>query len=140
MSIEALILGKLHQPAEQRTGKSGRPFVIAKLRAPAGDDMAVFVSVVTFSESVGAALMALGAGDAVALGGTLKPGAWIDREGKARPSADLIATQALTVYGLAKKRAAVRVDTQAQPQPHGQQDAGDELGAGPDPWLDEGAA
>ena len=30
MSIEALILGKLYQRAEQRTGKAGRPFVTAK--------------------------------------------------------------------------------------------------------------
>lgn len=37
MSIEALILGKLHQRAEQRTSKTGLPFVVAKVRAAAGD-------------------------------------------------------------------------------------------------------
>ena len=35
MSIEALILGKLHEPAKARTGNnSGRQFVTAKVRAP----------------------------------------------------------------------------------------------------------
>ena len=37
MSIEALILGKLHQRAEQRTSKTGRPFVTAKARTAAGE-------------------------------------------------------------------------------------------------------
>jgi single-stranded DNA-binding protein len=105
MSIEALILAKLHNRPEQRTGKTGRPFVACKARASTDAD-AVFINVVAFSESTCAALLALDAGDAVALAGTLKPGAWIDRDGNARPSLDLVAAQVLTVYGLAKKRKA----------------------------------
>ena len=93
MSIEALILGKLHARAEQRTSKTGRPFITAKVRAAAGETESVFINVVAFSETAGAALLALDAGDAVALAGTLKPGAWIDREGNARPSLDLVAAQ-----------------------------------------------
>jgi single-stranded DNA-binding protein len=107
MSIEALILGKLHQRAEQRTAKTGRSFVTAKVRAAAGEGEALFVNVIAFSESAGAALLALDAGDAVALTGTLKPAAWVDREGNARPSLDLVAAQVLTVYGLKKKRDAI---------------------------------
>ena len=37
MSIEALIFGKMHARAEQRTGKTGRPFVTAKVRAAADE-------------------------------------------------------------------------------------------------------
>ena len=107
MSIEALVLGKLHEPAKALTGNnSGRQFVTAKVRAAVADDAAVFVNVVAFAETAGAALLALDAGDSLALAGTLKPGAWIDREGNARPSLDMVAAQVLTVYGLTKKRKA----------------------------------
>jgi single-stranded DNA-binding protein len=107
VSIEALILGKLHDRAQQRTAKTGKPFVVAKVRTVAGEGDALFVNVIAFSESAGAALLALDAGDSVALSGTLKPGVWSDREGNARPSLDLVAAQVLTVYGLKKKRDAI---------------------------------
>lgn len=115
MSIESLILGKLHQPAEQRTSKAGRPFVTATVRAAVGEAEGVFVKVLAFSESAGAALLALHAGDALAVAGTLKPAAWIDREGNARPSLDLVAAQVLTLYGLKKKRAASAGAAPAEP-------------------------
>lgn len=105
--IEALITGKLHQRAEERTGKTGRQFVTAKVRAAVGEAEGVFVNVVAFSESACAALLALDAGDSLALAGTLKAGAWIDREGNPRPSLDLVAAQVLTLYGLKRRRAAV---------------------------------
>jgi len=118
MSIEALILGKLHEPAKSRTsGNTGRQFVTAKVLAAAGDAGGVFVSVVAFSESAGRALLALDAGDSVALAGTLKPGAWIDRDGNARPSLDLVAAQVLTTYGLKKKREAVAAAGQHKDAP-----------------------
>ena len=117
MSIEALILAKLHSKPEQRTGKTGRPFVIGKARAAMADGEAVFVNVVAFSETAGAALLALDAGDAVALAGTLKAGAWTYCDGNARPSLDLVAVQVLTVYGLAKKRKASADTGSAQHAP-----------------------
>ena len=104
--IEALITGKLHQRAEERTGKTGRQFVTAKVRTAAGEDAALFVNVVAFSESACAALLALDVGDSLAMAGTLKPSAWIDREGNARPGLDLVAAQVLTLYGLKRRRAA----------------------------------
>ena len=106
MSIEALILGKLHQRAEQRTSKTGRPFVTAKVRAAAGDGESLLVNVIAFGDAACAALLVLDAGDSVALAGTLKPGAWTDREGHARPSLDMVAAQVLTVHALKKKREA----------------------------------
>ena len=104
--IEALIAGKLHQRAEERTSKGGKPFVTAKVRAAAGEAESLFVNVVAFSESACAALLALEAGDSLALAGTLKPSAWIDREGNARPSLDLVAAQVMTLYGLKRRRGA----------------------------------
>ena len=136
MSIEALILAKLHGKPEQRTGKTGRPFVTAKARAAVADGDAVFVNVVAFSEAAGAALLALDAGDAVALAGTLKAGAWIDRDGNARPSLDLVAAQVMTVYGLAKKRKASTEPGNAQhaPAQHGA-NGGAADGGQTDAWL-----
>jgi single-stranded DNA-binding protein len=139
--IEGLIAGKLYGRPEQRTGRSGRPFTVAKVRAAAGDGEAVFVNVVCFSESAQAALLALGDGDAVALAGTLTPKAWVDREGQARPALDLVAAQVLTTYGLKRKREAVSSASKPQqPEPGRQPPAGDDFGDGPDPWLDGGNA
>ena len=140
MSIEALILGKLHQRAEQRTGKTGRPFVTAKVRASAGDGESLFVNVIAFADTASVALLALDAGDSVALAGTLKPGAWTDREGNARPSLDLVAAQVLTVYALKKKREAnAHADDRQQGQAPREQPTGDAFGHGDD-WPARGAA
>lgn len=141
--IGALILAKLHSKPEQRTGKTGRPFMTAKVRAAVADGDAVFISVVAFSESASAALLALDVGDSVALAGTLKPSAWIDRDGNARPTLDLVAAQVLTVYGLAKKRKAVAnassmPGTSPQgppPPPAPAQDDGAADGGADDAWL-----
>lgn len=56
--IEALVTGKLHQRAEERTSKGGKPFVTAKVRTAAGEADSLFVNVVAFSESACAALLA----------------------------------------------------------------------------------
>ncbi|MBU6257279.1 MAG: single-stranded DNA-binding protein [Burkholderiales bacterium] len=140
MSIEALVLGKLHQRAEERTSKAGRSFIVAKVRAAAGDADSLFVNVIAFSESACAALLALDAGDSVALAGTLKPGAWTDREGNARPSVDLVAAQVMTQYGLKKKRDAAQASERQPESARRQQPAGDDFGADDDAWLNGGRA
>ena len=140
MSIEALILGKLHQRAEQRTGKTGRPFVTAKVRAATGDAESQFVNVIAFADTASAALLALDAGDSVVLAGTLKPGAWADREGTARPSLHLVAAQVLTLYALKKKReASAQAGDHQQGQAPREQPTGDAFGHGDD-WPAGGAA
>lgn len=141
--IEALITGKLHQRAEERTSRGGQPFVTAKVRTAAGEAESLFVNVVAFSESAGAALLALEAGDSLALAGTLKPGAWIDRDGNARPSLDLVAAQVMTLYGLKRRRAAAAGAAESQerapqaqhPRQQGQHDPED---FGPQDWPAEG--
>jgi single-stranded DNA-binding protein len=141
--IEGLVSGKLYGRPEQRTGRSGKPFTVAKVRAAAGDGEGVFVNVLAFSESAQAALLALGDGDAVSLAGTLTPKAWTDREGTARPSLDLVAAQVLTAYGLKRKREAVAGSgEQRQPQARqGQQGHGPgDFGPEDDAWLHGGEA
>lgn len=142
MSIEAIITGKLHGTAQRRAGTtSGRQFVIAKVRAAVGDADAVFVNVVTFSDTTGAALLALADGDSLALAGTLKPGAWTDREGTARPSVDLVAAQVMTLYGLKRRRATVQAASDDEnPAARGsaehRSEPPDDFDGGRDPWLD----
>ena len=104
--IEALVSGRLHGQPAQKTAKTGKLFVTAKVRAHVGD-ADVFVNVIAFSESACDALLALDDGDAVALAGSLTPKAWIDREGTARPALDLVASQVLSAYHVTRKRKAV---------------------------------
>jgi single-stranded DNA-binding protein len=104
--IEALVSGKLHGQPAQKISKTGKPFVVAKVRAHISD-ADVFVNVIAFSPAACEALLALGEGDAVALAGSLTPKAWTDREGIARPALDLVASQVLTAYHVTRKRKAL---------------------------------
>lgn len=132
--IEGLVSGKLHGKAEQRTGKSGKPFTVAKVRAAAGEGETLFVNVACFSEEASAALLALRDGDAVSLAGTLTPKAWTDREGRVRPALDMIAHQVLTAYHAKRKRDAVVGEQRQQPR----QSQREEFGDGQDDWLQRG--
>jgi single-stranded DNA-binding protein len=126
--IDALIAGKLQGQPTEKTGKSGKPFVIAKVRAAGGDGESLFVNVITFSHSTGAALLALGDGDSVALCGVLTPKAWTDREGCPRPALDLIAHQVLTAYHVTRKRKSMEGE-QRQPEQQQAQQLSDDFGA-----------
>lgn len=104
--IDALIAGTLQGQPTEKTAKNGCTFVTAKVRALAAGNAELFVNVVTFSRSTGAALLSLESGDSVALTGTLTPKVWTDRDGCPRPILDLVANQVMTAYRLADKRKA----------------------------------
>jgi single-stranded DNA-binding protein len=113
--IDGLVGGKLHGKAERRTGQqSGKGFVVAKVRAATGSGESVFVNVIAFSESAGAALLALEDGDSVALSGTLNPKPWIDREGAPRMALDMTVTAVMTAYSVKKKRTTLEPDKPRQ--------------------------
>lgn len=116
--IDGLIAGKLYGVPQERTSKTGKPFAVAKVVCAAGDGESLFVSVIAFSHSVCAALLALGDGDSVALAGMLTPKVWTDREGNARPALDIVAAQVLTAYHVTRKRKAVANDEPADNMPH----------------------
>ena len=105
--IDALIAGKLHSKPVAHTGKSGKPFVTAKVRVSVTAEESLFVSVISFSQAVITPLLALDAGDSVSLSGTLTPKVW---DGK--PALDLVAHGILTPYHVTRKRKAV-----AEPEP-----------------------
>ena len=118
--IDALIQGKIHGTPTQRTGKSGKPFALAKMRVPTTEGESVFVSVIAFDDGPVAALLALKEGDSVAVTGSLKVGTWLDKEGNHRPALDVVAQQVMTLYQVRHKRAATQEGgyrpEQAQPQ------------------------
>jgi single-stranded DNA-binding protein len=103
--IEGLIAGTLVGLAETRQGKNDTRFALAKVKATAGDGESLIVNVIAFAAEASAALMALDDGDAVALAGSLTPKVWTDKQGNTRPALDMVATQVLTVYHAAQKRA-----------------------------------
>jgi single-stranded DNA-binding protein len=115
--IDALIAGKLHGAPQQRTSKTGRTFTTAKLRVPSGED-AVFCNVVCFEPDTQAVLLALAAGEAVALAGELRVTTWTDKSGTTRPNLDLVASRSLTQYHLTKRRRTM------QPEQDGEQRGG----------------
>ena len=106
--MDALIAGRVHGQPTARTGKNGKPFAVAKVRAAAGDGESLFVSVICFDSAPCNALLALCDGDSVALSGSLTPKTWQDKEDNTRPALDLVAHQVLSSYHVTRKRAAVR--------------------------------
>ena len=105
--IDALIAGRLHGKPVERTGTSGKPFAVCKVRTPLQDGETAFVSVIAFDADVCRALLALDAGDSVALSGTLTPKVWTDRDGTTKPALDLVAHSLTTAYHVTRKRKAM---------------------------------
>lgn len=108
--IDGLISGRIFGKPEERESRNGNRYVTAKVRTAAGNGDSVFASVISFAPAACDALLALEDGDSVALAGELTPGAWIDRDGNARPSLDVRAHAVLTPYHVRRKREAVASD------------------------------
>ncbi|MCA8435355.1 single-stranded DNA-binding protein [Burkholderia seminalis] len=107
MTIDALVAGTLFKEPEERPGQSGRTFVTATVRAADGGGESLFVSVVAFSNTAKATLLALEDGDSVALTGALKIGTYEARDGSVKPNVSMVAAQVLTAYHVQRKRKAV---------------------------------
>jgi single-stranded DNA-binding protein len=101
--IDGLISGKLHGTPEERVGKNGAPFVVAKVLAASCDGENIIVNVIAFESATGKALLSLDEGDSVALAGSLTPRVWTDKQGAARPSLDMVAHQVLSAYDMGRK-------------------------------------
>ena len=120
--IDAILSGRIYgTPAEKTSGKTGKRFVTAKVRAAAGDGESLFVNVIAFDGSVCAGLLALGDGDSVSLSGALTPKVWTDRDGHTRPALDLVAHGLLTSYHVTRKRKAMQPEQEGAKAPRRQQ-------------------
>lgn len=102
--IRALITGELVAAPQERIGKTGKPFAIARVSVPMGDDGRVFCSAICFDADAVARLLQLKAGASVALAGTLKAGVWQAKDGTWRPSLDLAADEVATTTPRPRKR------------------------------------
>ena len=94
--IDALVAGRLATKPKRGTQQSGTSYAMAVVWVPLGNDH-LSVSAVAFDPDVVDELLALSAGDAVALAGELIPGYWKPRDGKARFLADLEVRGVLSV-------------------------------------------
>lgn len=110
--IDALIAGRLFGAPLARTAKTGSQYCTAKVRVGVPDGQAIFATVIAFSQSACAALLALADGDSVALSGELTIGTYAGKDGTARVSLDLKAHAVLTPYHVRRRRAAVRGETE----------------------------
>jgi single-stranded DNA-binding protein len=128
--IDALVSGKLYAKAQQRTTKTGKPFATATVRAPvrgSGNEgeapPVVFVSVICFEAAAVSVLLALDAGDAVAVAGELSPKVYVPKDGgEPRASLDMVAQRVMSAYNVQRKRqAATRSRDGGEHQGEGEQ-------------------
>lgn len=104
--IDALVSGRLTAKPTAKTSQSGKQFVTCRLLATAGNGEAASVAVICFAPDIAAALLALDAGDSVALAGSLTPKAWATKTGEPRSGLDLVAHGCLSAYHVTRKRKA----------------------------------
>lgn len=113
MSIDALLQGRLMNAPTQRTSKNGNPFTVFRLKvanAGTGDAGAdsLLVNCIAFSETAQDVLLALDAGEGIAVSGALKVGVWTANDGTTKPSLDMTVGAVLSAYSVAKKRRAMQ--------------------------------
>ncbi|GAB3765061.1 hypothetical protein GCM10028796_21440 [Ramlibacter monticola] len=120
MTISALICGRLARKPEQRSGPSGRAYVLARLLVHDGDAQH-FVSVFAFSEGVQRVLLALGEGASIAVSGALKAGIWTpERGGEPRVNLSLTADTITTLHEKRRTDRAVAEARESQEARHGE--------------------
>jgi single-stranded DNA-binding protein len=103
MSAHVIINGAIFRSPEQKISKSGKPFVVATIRAKDGET-AQWWKVLTFSESAQAELLRLSDGDAVSAQGALRVETY-ERDGATKVSLTVMADQVLALRQSPKPRA-----------------------------------
>ncbi|MHB8788071.1 MAG: single-stranded DNA-binding protein [Thauera sp.] len=101
--IRALITGELRADPQQRTSKSGKPYALARLSVPMGDQGRVSCSVIAFEPEAVARLLQLRAGASVAAAGALKVGTFDGNDGTVRASLDMVADEIASTTPRPKK-------------------------------------
>ena len=101
--IRALIVGELRADPQQRMGKNGKPYVLARLSVPMGDQGRVSCSLIVFEAEAVARLLQLRAGASVAAAGTLKVGVYEGNDGATRASLDMVADEIASTTPRPKK-------------------------------------
>ena len=101
--IRALIVGDLRADPQQRMGKNGKPYALARLSVPMGDQGRVSCSLIVFEAEAVTRLLQLRAGASVAAAGTLKVGVYEGNDGATRASLDMVADEIASTTPRPKK-------------------------------------
>lgn len=107
--LAVLCSGSLIRDPQQRQGANGPAYVTALMRCPAEDSDPLLISLIAFSDTAVAALLALGQGDALSVAGRAKLREWQQGE-ETKHGVSVTADQVLTVYAAGKKRKAAQPD------------------------------
>jgi len=113
MALDVLAQGKLVKAPEQRTARNGSPFALAQLSVSTDGDESILCSLITFRVETVAAMLALDAGDALAVAGRAKVTTWTNRDGETKAGLSITVDQLLTAYHVKRKRSAVQDDDHA---------------------------
>ena len=101
--IRALVVGELRADPQQRMGKNGKPYALARLSVPMGDQGRVSCSLIVFEAEAVTRLLQLRAGASVAAAGTLKVGTYEGNDGSVRASLDMVADEIASTTPRPKK-------------------------------------
>jgi single-stranded DNA-binding protein len=105
MTAFAIVTGSLFRAPEQRTSKTGKPFVTATIRAKDGE-ASQWWRVTVFSESAQAELMRLGDGDALSVQGAMKVELFTPDDGATKLSLSIVADHVLALRQPPRERKA----------------------------------
>ena len=98
--MDGLITGRLSGIPESRTDRNRRPYMVARMRATAGDGTSIPVNIVAFDTGPCDVLRSLAEGDAIALRGSFTPKVWIDRQEQPHAVLDVVAQTILATPGI----------------------------------------
>jgi len=101
--MRALVSGVLYEAPKVHTGKSGKPFTTAKVRADGKDGAAVWCSIIAF-DAEGERLATLPAGAALSVSGRAEVSAWSDKSGEPKAGLSLVVEELATLKAKPKPR------------------------------------
>jgi single-stranded DNA-binding protein len=109
--LSILVEGTLIGAPVRRTSAKGTTFVTTQLRCNADDGESVFCSVIAFQAAVAEALVALGAGDTVAVAGPAVLSQW-EKNGEHKVGLKVTASRVMSVYDAGMRRRAASPEHQ----------------------------
>ena len=101
--IRALVSGVLHDAPKVHTGRSGKPFTTAKVRADGKDGATVWCSIIAFNAE-GERLATLQQGAALSVSGRAEVSAWLDKNGEHKGGLSLVVDELATLKAKPKPR------------------------------------
>lgn len=101
--IRALVSGVLYDAPKVHTGKSGKPFTTAKVRADGKDGATVWCSIIAFNAE-GERLATLQQGAALSVSGRAEVSVWLDKNGEHKGGLSLVVDELATLKAKPKPR------------------------------------